>query len=376
MNIIQPILSRLVEFISLAPSTSPTSSSTIHPSQLPQPTPVELQRILQMSLILATQARCSSFYPFRSAEENHEYDKQIRENLDELGKSVRWRVAAIKRAQDELASPSGVGVGMDGAGAGPRDGVGVTDEFGMPKDGNASAPKRHSLHRGPSLSQSGRFRRRGWRASANMSQVYGEEPTPTPTAASFLSSTSRGLSRQGSDYGYPYTGNQEWHPTLAEEDDEDDNTTPGQSCAGPIPPSREGYGTNSNPNPNSNPTPTTTFMSETPSTYTSTSASTLRGTGNGNGNGNGQGQGYGYGYGFDDGNRQGQGYGFGQGNGDDDWEASQRTPQAGSGAGFGTGPAPGMYPRRRQTSGPGSRSSTPGPGAGPPEVRRRETGRL
>jgi hypothetical protein len=288
-----------------------------------------------MSLILATQARCSLYYPFRSGEENHEYDKQIRENLDELSKSVRWRMCATKRQQDELASPSSV-----------RDGA-VTDEFGMPKDGSASAPKRHSIHRGPSLSQSGRYRRRGWRASANMSQVYGEEPTPTATAtaASFIpmsmpmsvsgsGSGSRGPSRQNSDYGYPYTANggyQEWHPTLAEEDDEDDNTTPGQSYAYTGPPSRDGYTTNPS------------VMSETPSTYTSTSASTLRGYEQGYGNGGGQ----------------------------VDWEASQMTTQVQTGNGPG-----GMFPRRRQTSGPGSRSSTPGPGAGPPDIRRRETGRI
>lgn len=300
IHILQPILSRLVEIIALAPSTSP--SVTLHPSQLPQPASTDLQRILQMSLVLATQAKCSSFYPFRSADENRENDKQTRESVDALGKAVRWRMNAIKRKEVELGtmSPSvGPGVGV------------LTDEFGLPKDGNTAAPKRHSLHRGPSLSQSGRFRRRGWRASTNMSQVYGEEPAPA--LGTGVGGGGGGPSRQNSDYGSMYPA-PEWHDSVLEED-EDDSTTPGQSYAAQF----QGGGGGMDGSY------ATTMMSETPTTYYGT-ASTIRGNSVGA----------------------------------DEWAGSQKTPQAGT------------FPRRRQTSGNGSRESTPGP----PEVRRRETGRL
>lgn len=259
-----------------------------------------------MSLVLATQAKCSSFYPFGSVDENREYDKQVRENVDALGKAVRWRMNAMKRKEDELGSPSASSWGGGGGGV-------MTDEFGLPKDGNTAAPKRHSLHRGPSLSQSGRSRRRGWRASTNMSQVYGDDPTPT-------TGTMGPPSRQNSDFGslYPL---QDWHGSVLEED-EDDNTTPGQSYAAQL--QRAGGGTGGGPTDGS--FATTAMMSETPTTYTSTAPSTMRG------------------------------YSV-----VDEWANSQKTPQAG-----------GMFPRRRQTSGNGSRESTPGP----PEVRRRGTGGL
>lgn len=260
-----------------------------------------------MSLVLATQAQPSSFYPFHSYDENREHDRQIRENVEALGKAVRWRMNALKRKGDDENTSQNFS---------------VIDEFGIPKDGNAAAPKRHSLHRGPSLSQSGRFRRRGWRASTHMPQVYGEEPTP--------------MSRQNSEFGYlSQTQTQEWASSVREED-EDEDTTPGQSfIPGTGPPGRQeaSYAT-------------TGMMTETPTTYgeiSAMTASTMRGNSNLVGGGGGLGM--------------------------ENWDDSQQTPQAAI-TGFGR--------RRREMSVDSATTETDQttPTAPVPDIRRRDTGRI
>jgi hypothetical protein len=265
-----------------------------------------------MSLVLATQAKSSSFYPFRSYDENRDADRQLRENVEALGKAVRWRMNAMKRKGDDEATSQNTSS--------------VIDEFGIPKDGNAAAPKRHSLHRGPSLSQSGRFRRRGWRASTNMSQVYGEEPT------------TMGISRQNSEFGYLSQTTQEWASSVREEDEdeEDRDTTPGQSFApGTGPPGRQGQGQDAS-------YATSGMISETPTTYggiSAMTASTMRGNSNLVGGG-----------------------GMG------DWEYNQQTPQAAI-TGYGR--------RRREMSTDSAATETDQttPTAAP-DIRRRDTGRL
>ena len=72
LHILLPLLPRLIPLI---------SSSSLPPS-VP-----ELQRILQMSLVISTQARYSSIFPTR---ENQ--DEEVRENVESLGRAVRWRI--------------------------------------------------------------------------------------------------------------------------------------------------------------------------------------------------------------------------------------------------------------------------------------------
>ena len=72
LHILLPLLARLIPLI---------SSSSLPPS-VP-----ELQRILQMSLVISTQARYSSIFPTR---ENQ--DEEVRENVESLGRAVRWRI--------------------------------------------------------------------------------------------------------------------------------------------------------------------------------------------------------------------------------------------------------------------------------------------
>jgi hypothetical protein len=201
----------------------------------------------------------------------------------------------------------------------------VIDEFGIPKDGNAAAPKRHSLHRGPSLSQSGRFRRRGWRASTHMPQVYGEEPTPME------------MSRQNSEFGYlSQMQTQEWASSVREEDEDDEedrDTTPGQSFApgtGPTVRQDASYAISG-------------MMTETPTTYggiSAMTASTMRGNSNLVG---------------DNGGLEMQ-----------DWDSTQQTPQAAI-IGYG------RRRRERSTDSAATETDQTTPTAAP-EIRRRETG--
>lgn len=112
VHILLPLLSRLVPLLATSPDTK-------------EP---ELQRILQMSLVLLTQAKFSSFVP---AQENR--DGEIRQTVESLGKTVRRRISS----------------GID-----------------------ETQPKQSRLSRGASLSSNGRWRRRGWRASTTFGQNW------------------------------------------------------------------------------------------------------------------------------------------------------------------------------------------------------------
>ncbi|WVQ95153.1 hypothetical protein IAU59_002247 [Kwoniella sp. CBS 9459] len=206
LHILLPLLPRLIPQI-----TSPASPST---STFPPPTSQELAKILQMSLVLSTQARYSSFFPPTSnagvGVAHYDRDEEVRENVESLGNSVRWRLQ-----QNELelngqagqgsnanspikASPGGSGSGLIGVGV----------------------PKRASLQRGPSLSQSGRYRRRGWRASANLGLGLNHYNGAGGAGMSQFGA----MSRQNS--GDPATsGNTErdrWGRPRLEEEDEDE----------------------------------------------------------------------------------------------------------------------------------------------------------
>lgn len=175
LHILLPLLPRLIPLYS-----GPTASSAI------PPTTTDLQRILQMSLVLSTQARFSSFLP------GHERrDEEIRLNVDNLGKTVRWR---IQRGAESAPSPD--------------------------KRTEAVPPKRMSLQRNMSMNN-GRYRRKGWRASSNFGQTWGMPPEGTaPT-----------VSRQQSDMSAQVPEQRWGRPRV--DDDEDDDVTPGQSLAYP-----------------------------------------------------------------------------------------------------------------------------------------------
>ena len=112
VHILLPLLPRLIPLLA-------TSLETKEP---------ELQRILQMSLVLLTQARFSSFVPGQESR-----DDEVRQTVDSLGKTVRRRIST----------------------------------------GLAGVPAQQSrLSRGPSLSNNGRWRRRGWRASMSVNQNW------------------------------------------------------------------------------------------------------------------------------------------------------------------------------------------------------------
>lgn len=164
LHILLPLLSRLIPLIT-------TSNSTVSPPNTP-----DLQRILQMSLVLSTQAKYSSLFPLHDASENYLRDEEIRDNVESLGKAVRWRMS-------------------------------------MTSDGSPQAhtAQRQSLQRGPSMNQ-GRNRRRGWRASTYFGQQWGAGPDPI-------------LRQNSDDLQAPET----WEHV--DDENEDDTSTPGQSYA-------------------------------------------------------------------------------------------------------------------------------------------------
>ncbi|KAK4684074.1 hypothetical protein P7C73_g6132, partial [Tremellales sp. Uapishka_1] len=155
LHIVLPLLPRLTPLV-----------TTTGPSTFAPPTP-ELQRLLQMSLVLSTQARYSSFFPTHDAERR---DEEARENVDNLGKAVRWRMNFVSQGGADVESP-------------------------------IKNPVRNSLQRGTSIAR----RRRGMRAS----QMLAPAIQPTRQSSQLL--------------------DQKWGKPLDEEDE--DETTPGHSFA-------------------------------------------------------------------------------------------------------------------------------------------------
>ncbi|WVQ68467.1 uncharacterized protein L199_006675 [Kwoniella botswanensis] len=151
LHILLPLLPRLIPQI----TKNTNSSSPIIPNSYPPPTTQELSKVLQMSLVLSTQARYSSFFtaiPTDQEKENH--DEEVRENVESLGKAVKWRLNQIE-IESQLPLPSNISNSPI-----KNSPTHITQKSGSGSTGG--------LQRGPSLSQSGRYRRRGWRASANL----------------------------------------------------------------------------------------------------------------------------------------------------------------------------------------------------------------
>jgi hypothetical protein len=215
LHILLPLLPRLIPIVTMNQSVAASLNAEAARSAAPPTTP-DLLRILQMSLVLSTQGRYSSFVPSQSAAENEARDAEVRDNVEGLGKAVRWRLAMIaQRLAERSAGPAGSGVS------------------GSPTSKNSQWPSRPAslqrtpsmLQRGPSMSQPARYRRRGWRASTNFGQL-----DPGPSAPSVPAHPAR----QNSDFlQQPQS---RWGRPRVDEEDEDDNLTPGQ---GFVPPSRQ-----------------------------------------------------------------------------------------------------------------------------------------
>jgi len=168
LHILLPLLSRLIPLI----TTSADNRA------IPPPTAPDLQRILQMSLVLSTQAKYSSLFPLRDANDNSRRDEEIRNHVESLGKAARWRSSAGESPQTRSV-------------------------------------QRQSLQRGPSMNQ-GRHRRRGWRASTKSGQQWG-----VGQDAARLNSES------------VQAPEQQWGRPGVDDEDDDDTSTPGQSYAYP-----------------------------------------------------------------------------------------------------------------------------------------------
>lgn len=144
VHILLPLLPRLIPLVAVCQRTAQ-----------PGPTSPDLTRLLQMSLVLSTQARYSSFVPG-----DQERDEETRESVEELARAVRWSMAVaatpITTPEEELGQDLGLPPGP-----GPA----------------ADRPVRPGLQRGPSVSQAGRLRRRGT-MQRSISQLEPETATP------------------------------------------------------------------------------------------------------------------------------------------------------------------------------------------------------
>lgn len=135
MHILLPLLPRLIPLVAALPPLRDRNS----------PSGPDLPRLLQMSLVLSTQARYSSFYTPREPGEAEAHDLETSESVDELGRAVRWSMMVVMNAptpEDNslVHAPPGGG--------------------GHERSDSTDTPKRPGLQRAPSLSQAGRIRRR------------------------------------------------------------------------------------------------------------------------------------------------------------------------------------------------------------------------
>jgi len=168
----------------------------------------ELQRILQMSLVLSTQAKYSSFFQVRGTDSDRR-DEEVRQNVDSLGKITRWHIT-----QEEANSRQN---NLDHRSSGTGNGIADIDAL-------ARNTARLSLNRAPSIRQ----RRRGWRASSLFGQQWGpplQATTGQGPGAGGGGGPAGGPERQNSEYlTVP-----EWGRPV--DDEEDDDVTPNQSLA-------------------------------------------------------------------------------------------------------------------------------------------------
>jgi hypothetical protein len=139
VHILLPLLPRLIPLV--------TASAR-------EPGP-DLPRLLQMCLVLSTQARYSSFYTPRDPGEAESHDLETSESVDELARAVRWSMVVVAASPDPIPS-------QEGAVRPPHERTDSTD-----------TPRRPGLTRAPSISQAGRIRRRT-RGSGSISSLEPE----------------------------------------------------------------------------------------------------------------------------------------------------------------------------------------------------------
>ncbi|WVN86182.1 uncharacterized protein L203_101343 [Cryptococcus depauperatus CBS 7841] len=232
LHILLPLLPRLIPQILPRPNTP---LDTV--AGKPAPSAQDLARILQMSLVLSTQAKYSSFFPTSSAPSGaltstptgnsapgptgqNDPDEEVRSNVDSLGQSVWYRIQMAKmEAMGEGGSKPGSPAkgGLGSSAEGGTTGVGTVDGPGGAAGTRASvmAP-RGNLGLQHKLSTGKRLRRRGWRASTYLSQH-----ATGPFAAGVEAVGGIGvLSRQNSNFAGSHIEHPRWARYDIEEDDD------------------------------------------------------------------------------------------------------------------------------------------------------------
>lgn len=160
----------------------------------------------------------------------------MRESVDGLGKAVRWRIQRMN-APTSIPTPT-----RDTATPLPPKDRSPVDSRDYSGDTVLAPHNRTSLQKGPSI----RYRRRGWRASSNYGHTWGQVDNPnseapfsnTATGANSSMGTTAGgalvPNRQMSESTVGGATDQRWgRPRMDLEEEDEDDTTPGQSLAYP-----------------------------------------------------------------------------------------------------------------------------------------------
>ncbi|WVQ72042.1 hypothetical protein IAR50_001586 [Cryptococcus sp. DSM 104548] len=239
LHILLPLLPRLIPLI--YPPPTPFPSPFNHPSARSSPMPSpgaravkppttqDLSRLLQMSLVLSTQAKYTFFFPPTSLpnSQDRDRDEEVRSNVESLGQAVRWQSRRMEMEAEAAAAALAGGGGGGGSDSMPNS-AGTTKPSTF--SNHTSSTNSLGLQRKSSLpggGLSGRYRRRGWRASSYMGQLgpggIGEWGQ-THMGENGGGAKSGTMSRQGSGYAHGYG-----HPV---EDEDDEDITPSQALPG------------------------------------------------------------------------------------------------------------------------------------------------
>lgn len=208
LHILLPLLPRLIASLRVPLPTSLSSGTEAARESAKTAILADLRRLLQLSLVLSTQATYSSFFPSDAPDDNERKNAEVRDSVEGLSRLVKWRIEAVEdavaaaKARSSNASPGKAG-SAPGAAAAP----GESGESG-------AWPQRAPMRRHPSMSQGTRHRRKGWRASvSSMQQAMAIPESLHPTRQN-----SELLQQPEARWGRPRV-----------DDDDDDDITPSHS---------------------------------------------------------------------------------------------------------------------------------------------------
>jgi hypothetical protein len=173
VHILLPLLPRLMLLLSYRPD--------------PKHRATDLPRLLQMSLVLSTQARYTTFHPARDMFEGEARDEHTRDAVEDLGRATRWSLAVLSGKlplhEDDVYTE--YTEYTEYAEYAHANSTPATAAGAQPATAVASTPV-HPVHpglqRGPSVSQAGRVRMRGNSVSNAAAQAREPSQSKRPPA--------------------------------------------------------------------------------------------------------------------------------------------------------------------------------------------------